>query len=131
MMIIMSKISKSTLLYRLVNEQLVVGLAIVTPEGKPHGTPIWIATDGEHLFFYSRSDRKKIEYLKKNPFCTIIFQNGNVDGNVILIPKTDARYHNYFKAYDPRYKDQEGYFEYKKNWDIFVFITPENIRDFH
>ena len=131
MMSNMSALSNPTLLYKLVNDQLIVGLALITPEGRTHGTPIWIATDGESLFFYSKSTRKKIEYLRNNPTCTIIFQYGRVDGKAILIPKLDTRYNNYFKAYDPRYKEEEGYFEYKKKWDIMVLITPEKIHDFH
>jgi hypothetical protein len=122
----------SPLLYRLVNEQLIVAFTILNiKENKSHGIPIWIATDGIHLFFYSQSNTRKIKLLEENPFCTIIFNYGSVEGDCVLISKPDTRFFNYFKVFDPRYNHLPDYKKYKNLWDIIIIIDPVKIRTFY
>lgn len=122
----------SAILYQFVNEQSIVALTVVNKaKNKSHGIPIWIATDGVCLFFYSQNNTKKIKLLKENPLCTIIFNYGTVEGYCSLIPKTDSRFPNYFKALDPRYNSEPDYKKYKKLWDILIVINPVKIRTFY
>jgi general stress protein 26 len=118
---------QSEKLKELVDEQLIVGLACLTPRGNIHGTPVWIATNGKELFFYSREERKKINNLKNNPICTIIFNYGSVDGVTEIITKHDERFMRYYTFLDPRYKHNTNYETYKKNWDVLVLINPKKI----
>ncbi|OLS21549.1 MAG: hypothetical protein HeimC3_35330 [Candidatus Heimdallarchaeota archaeon LC_3] len=97
-----SKLDLLTNLYKLVNEQLIVGFTVLNvADNKPHGIPIWIATDGIQLFFYSQSTTKKIKLLKVNFQCSVIFNYGSVEGICSIIPKIDSQFINYFKAFDP------------------------------
>jgi hypothetical protein len=121
-------ISNASQLYQLVNEQLVVALALVKPDNSPHGTPVWIATDGLYLFFYTESNRKKVAFLKVNPRCTVVFNYGSVDGITTLISKSDSRFSHFFKIYDPRYEHESGYSGFKAKWDVLVLIKPTKIR---
>ena len=114
-------------LKKLVDDQLVVGLACLTPKGNIHGTPIWITTNGKEIFFYSKEERKKIHYLKKNPQCTVIFNYGSVRGKAEIVPKSDKRFIPYYDFLDPRYKHDSNYVMYKQSWDVLVIITPEKI----
>ena len=116
--------SLSEQLQKLVSDQLVVGIAYLTPEGKIRGTPIWIATDGEKIFFYSREKRKKIQYLKKSHHCIVIFNNGTVEGDVKIIPKGEDIFNNNYTYLDPRYQHDPNYTTYKENWDVMVLIKP-------
>ena len=126
-----SKLELLTNLYKLVNEQLIVGFSVLDKaDNKPHGIPIWIGTDGIQLFFYSQSDTKKIKLLKLNPNCTVIFNYGSVEGKCILIPKSDSQYNNYFKAFDPRYNHLSDYKKYKALWDVLILIEPIKVKTF-
>ena len=119
--------TQSEILQKLVDDQLIVGLACLTPKGQIHGTPVWITTNGTEIFFYSKQERKKIQYLKNNPNCNIIFNYGSVRGEAKIIPKTDKRFMAYYTFLDPRYKDDPNYESYKNNWDVLVLINPKKI----
>ena len=115
-------------LHSLVNEQLIVGFACLTPKNNIHGTPVWIATNGSEIFFYSKEERKKIQYLKNNPNCTVIFDYGSVDGEAEIVTKSDTRYNDYYEFLDPRYEHDAQYETYKKNWNVMVLIRPKKLR---
>ena len=122
----------SSILYKLVNDSLIAGLAVNNPPQKePHGIPIWIATDGVHLFFYSQKNSKKIKLLRENFHCTIIFLYGFVKGTCTLINKTETRFQHYFKVFDPRYAVEDDYKMYKSLWDVLVLIEPKRIKTFY
>lgn len=114
-------------LKELVNQQLIVGLACLTPKNEIHGTPVWITTNGKELLFYSKEDRKKIQYLKKNPNCNVIFNYGSVRGEAEIVPKKDKRFMSYYSFLDPRYNSDPSYAMYKENWDVMVLIKPKKI----
>ena len=118
---------ESEQLKSLVNDQLIVGFACLTPKGTIHGTPVWIATDGKELFFYSKDERKKVQYLRKNNNCTIIFNNGTVKGEAEIVPKTDKRFMKNYTYLDPRYNHDSSLETYKKNWNVMVVITPKKV----
>ena len=111
----------------LVNDQLIVGFACLTPKGKIHRTTVWIATYCKELFIYSKDKRKKIQYLKKNNNCTIIFNNGTVTGEAEIVPKTDKRFMKNYNYLDPRYSHDSNLETYKKNWNVMVVIKPKKV----
>lgn len=117
----------SNQLQSLVNDQLIVGISYLSPNGKLRGTPVWITTDGEKIFFYSRENRKKIHYLKQNSECIVIFNNGTVQGNAEIVPKSDERFMHCYRFLDPRYNHNPNYESYKENWDVLVLISVEKI----
>lgn len=119
--------SLSEQLQKLVSDQLVVGIAYLTPKGKLRGTPIWITTNGTEIFFYSREQRKKIQYLKKSHHCIVIFNNGTVEGSVEIVFKDDERFNKNYEFLDPRYSHDPNYKTYKEIWDVMVLITPKKI----
>lgn len=118
---------QSEQLKKLVDDQLIVGLACLTPKNQIHGTPVWITTNGKEIFFYSKEERKKIGYLKNNPNCTVIFNFGSVSGKAEIVPKSDKRFMPYYDYLDPRYKQDANYEMYKKSWDVLVIIAPKKI----
>ena len=114
-------------LQQLVADQLIVGIACFTPKNSIHGTPVWITTNGKEIFFYSKEERKKIQYLKHNQNCTVIFNNGTVEGTAEIVPKNDKRFINNYVYLDSRYRQNSNYETYKNNWDVMVLITPKRI----
>ena len=114
-------------LQKLVDDQLIVGLACLTPKGNIHGTPVWMTTNGKEIFFYSKEERKKIQCLKNNPNCTVIFNNGTVKGEAEIVPKTDKRFIDHYVYLDARYQHDPNYKTYKENWDVMVLINPNRI----
>jgi len=111
----------------LVRDQLIIGFACLTPKGKIHGTPVWITTNGKEIFFYSKEERKKIHYLKKNPECTVIFNNGTIQGIAEIVPRSDKRFMDNYAFLDLRYGHNSNYETYKNNWNVMVLITPKRI----
>ena len=122
----MTQVDKEKL-QQLVDDQLIVGIACLTPKNSIHGTPVWITTNGNEIFFYSKEERKKIQYLKNDPNCTVIFNNGTVKGVAEIVPKDDKRFIDNYSYLDSRYSDNSNYKTYKNNWDVMVLITPKKI----
>ncbi|MFW9930208.1 MAG: hypothetical protein ACFFD1_12510 [Candidatus Thorarchaeota archaeon] len=116
----------ATILYRLVNDQLVAKIKI-NSDSQSQDELIYIATDGISLFFYSQINSKIFHKLQNNPSCTIIFNEGIVRGKCKIIQSTDTRFHNYFKALDQRYLFLKEYKKNKEIWNVLIVIDPENI----
>ena len=119
--------NQSEQLKSLVTDQLIVGIAYLSPKGELRGTPVWIATNGDEIFFYSREKRFKIQHLKNNGHCIVIFNNGTIEGDAEIVPKSDKRFAKNYTYLDPRYQHDPNYETYKENWDVMVLIKPKKI----
>lgn len=114
-------------LERLVNEQEVVSLALITPKGLPHNTPIWATYHDNAIYMFSRSSRAKAKYAAKNPNCMVAFVNGAVRGTIELIHRGTENYEKIMNIPDDRFGEDPNYKEYKANWDVAFKIIPEKL----
>ncbi|MHA1940770.1 MAG: hypothetical protein ACW98K_00550 [Candidatus Kariarchaeaceae archaeon] len=111
----------------LASDQLIVGLALVTPEGRPHNTPVWINYSDGKYYVFTRKWRQKAVLAEKNPDCMISFNNGAVQGVITLVERGTNEYKAIMDLPDTRYGNQPGYDEYKLRWDLALKITPTKV----
>ncbi|MCY3412261.1 MAG: pyridoxamine 5'-phosphate oxidase family protein [Candidatus Heimdallarchaeota archaeon] len=115
------------LLDEIISEQSVVALGLVTPEGLPHTTPIWIATKNKKFYMFSRSSRAKCRYASQNPEAMIAFQWASMRGTIRVLHRGSKDFESVKDVMDDRYGGESGYEEYKKNWDVALEFTPYKI----
>ncbi len=60
---------------RLFDEAVTACLATITPSGHAQLTPVWVNTDGDHLFLNSTAGRDKDRNLRARPDVTLMLLN--------------------------------------------------------
>jgi len=53
-------------------EKQLARLATVSRDGRPHVVPVWFGWDGETLWISSYSDTRKVQHLRKTPYCSVV-----------------------------------------------------------
>ncbi len=115
------------LLETIVNEQEISALGLVTPDGRPHCTPVWTHHYKGHLYIFSRKSRAKIRYAAKSGQCMIAFDFASVRGTLELIEKGSDEYTEIYDIPDARYGTDSQLQFYKDNWDVAVKVTPTKV----
>lgn len=115
------------ILQKLVNNQPIVALGLVTPAGKPHNTPVWINNYKGRLYIFSRASRAKTRYAQQSGECMIAFDWASIRGKIEVFHKGTMEYEEVKDIFDERYGNEQGYEEYKINWDVILRVTPEKI----
>lgn len=117
----------NAILEEIVNEQLISALGLVTPDGRPHCTPVWVHHYSGKLYIFSRSGRAKVKYAEMNRECMIAFDFASLRGEVDIIHKQNEEYQQIKDLPDARYGDDSQLEFYKENWDIALKITPTRL----
>lgn len=115
------------LLEKIVNEQKVSGLGLVTPDGRPHTTPVWTHHHDGFLYIFSRSERAKVRYARLNNDCMIAFDFASLRGKIDLFYKESPEYQKVKDLPDARYGDNDQLDTYKENWDVVLRIRPTKL----
>jgi len=115
------------ILDQIVNEQKISALGLVTPDGRPHCTPIWVHHFQGKLYIFSHSSRAKVRYARENPDCMIAFDFASLRGTIKLISKGSETYNQVRDLPDARYGDNDQLEQYKENWDVALEITPTKL----
>lgn len=75
-------------------------VATVRPDGSPHQTAVWIDWDGEHVVFNITDERKKYDFLRKDPRASVLVFDGDdpyrwisVSGPVVEVTTDGAEEH--------------------------------------
>jgi PPOX class probable F420-dependent enzyme len=75
----------ATRIRRFLEEEPVVWLSTVRPDGTPHLVPIWFWWDGEALLVFSKPDAQKIRNLRANPAVMVALGDAEEDFDVGLV----------------------------------------------
>jgi PPOX class probable F420-dependent enzyme len=70
---------------RFLEQEPVVWLSTVRPNGAPHIVPIWFCWDGEVLLVFSKPDAQKVRNLRDRPSVMLALGNAEDDFDVGLI----------------------------------------------
>jgi PPOX class probable F420-dependent enzyme len=70
---------------RFLEEEPVVWLSTVRPDGAPHLVPIWFWWDGEALLVFSKPEAQKVRNLRANPSVMLALGDAEDDFDVGLI----------------------------------------------
>lgn len=114
-------------LKKLVDSHRIGSLAVITPEGKPHNTPVWINYKDGFLVVFTRDYRVKTKYAKANPHCMISYDDGAIVGEIEVISRGTDAYTSIMDTSDEKYSDDPGYPEYKKNWNTALKIKVSKL----
>jgi PPOX class probable F420-dependent enzyme len=64
-------------------EALLARIATADPDTcQPHVVPVWYGWDGESIWISSYSTTRKVAELRKNPYCSIVIDVAEGDGNI-------------------------------------------------
>ena len=69
----------------LLNEPQIANVATVMADGSPQVTPVWIDTDGEHVFFNTAKGRVKHRNLERNPKVAISVVDKNDPYRLVVL----------------------------------------------
>jgi PPOX class probable F420-dependent enzyme len=70
---------------RFLEQEPVVWLSTVRPDGTPHIVPIWFWWDGEALLVFSKPDAQKVRNLRTNPSVMLALGDAEEDFDVGLV----------------------------------------------
>jgi PPOX class probable F420-dependent enzyme len=70
---------------RFLEEEPVVWLSTVRPDGGPHIVPIWFWWDGEALLVFSKPEARKVRNLRVNPSVMLALGDAEDDFDVALV----------------------------------------------
>ena len=70
---------------RFLEQEPVVWLSTVRPDGAPHLVPIWFWWDGEELLVFSKPDAQKVHNLRENPAVMLALGDAEEDFDVGLV----------------------------------------------
>src|SRR4029077_6144890 len=73
---------------RLLEDEPVVWLSTVRPDGSPHLVPIWFSWDGERLLIASKPTARKIANIRTNPKVMLALGEPEEDFDVGLLEGT-------------------------------------------
>lgn len=60
---------------RLLDEPVVMTLALIGPDGRPNLTPMWFDYEGDTILVNTATHRKKCQWIRDNPQLTILLVN--------------------------------------------------------
>lgn len=94
-------------------EDVVVWLATVRPDGRPHAVAVWFLWDGESILIFSKPNQQKLVNIQNNPNVLLILDNSNhgsdpitIEGRATLLADHDVNVTlaAYVKKYGSRIK---------------------------
>lgn len=123
---------------RLQNEQ-VIWLTTVRPDGIPQPNPVWYYWDGETIVIYSQPDAKKVSHIRANPKVSLNFDSKEGDDIIVFTGEAqiDTATPNVLgnTAYLKKYHDgilSMGSTDEKMaaSYSTVIRVTPRHVRGF-
>ncbi len=118
-------------------EDIILWLASVRPDGRPHMVAVWFLWDGEHIFIFSQPNNQKIRNLRQNTHVTLALdqtRNGAdvivLDGEAELLDDPDVT--TTMPAYVAKYQTHIARIGYTpeamaKSYSQAICITPTKV----
>jgi PPOX class probable F420-dependent enzyme len=73
---------------RFLEQEPIVWLSTVRPDGNPHLVPIWFSWDGEALLIFSKPDAQKVRNLRARPTVMLALGDAEADFDIGLLNGT-------------------------------------------
>lgn len=68
---------------RRLEEETVIWLTTVRPDGQPVPVPVWFYWDGETALIYSQPDTPKLRNIEQNPRVSLNFDSDGTGGDIV------------------------------------------------
>jgi PPOX class probable F420-dependent enzyme len=78
----------SARILRFLEQEPIVWLSTVRPDGNPHLVPIWFSWDGEALLIFSKPDAQKVRNLRSRPTVMLALGDAEADFDIGLLKGT-------------------------------------------
>ena len=126
---------------RFLEEEPVVWLSTVRPDGTPHIVPIWFWWDGEAVLVFSKPDARKVRNMRENPAVMLAvgdpdedFDVGMLEGRAELLDRPTAEVMP--AAHLEKYADRLaliglGAEEYAATYSQVIRIVPDHYLGWH
>ncbi|HLT19098.1 MAG TPA: PPOX class F420-dependent oxidoreductase [Thermomicrobiales bacterium] len=120
-------------LMKLLNEPAFAQIATLMPDGSPHITQVWIATDGEHILVNTSQDRQKARNVERDPRVAVnvvdpndAWRVANIRGRVVEMTTDGAD--ELIDQLAQKYLGEETYpFRQPGEVRVTLKIAPEHI----
>jgi PPOX class probable F420-dependent enzyme len=116
----------------LLQEAQIANIATVMADGTPQVTPVWIDTDGEHVYFNTARHRVKLRNLERNPKVAISVVDKNDPYRLVVLRGTaeftdqDANAH--IDKLAKKYLGADSYpWRNPEEERVVIKVTPEQI----
>jgi len=118
---------------KLLNEPAFAQIATLMPDGSPHITQVWIATDGEHILVNTSQDRQKARNVERDPRVAVnvvdpndAWRVANIRGRVVEMTTDGAD--ELIDQLAQKYLGEETYpFRQPGEVRVTLKIAPEHI----
>ncbi len=64
---------------------VILWLASVRPDGRPHLVPVWFLWEGETILLFSKPENQKVRNLRQNPAVTVALDSTDEGDDVIVL----------------------------------------------
>lgn len=118
-------------------EDIIIWLASVRPDGRPHMVAVWFLWDGEHVYIFSKPNNQKIRNLRQNTHVTLALDNTHNGAEVILLDGEaelvdDPDVNTTIPAYVAKYQTRIARIGYTpetmaKDYSQAIRITPTKV----
>lgn len=73
---------------RRLNEETIIWLTTVRPDGQPLPVPVWFYWDGDTCLIYSQPDKPKLRNIEQNPKVSLNFDSDGLGGDIVRFDGT-------------------------------------------
>ncbi len=120
---------------RRLHENIIIWLAEVRPDGRPHMSAVWFLWDGQHITIFSQPSSQKVKNIPHNPRVMLALDNtfdgGDVDmleGEATLFDQSEATVetlHGYAEKYADELREMGSTpADMAKSYSIGIRIRP-------
>jgi len=119
-------------------DEIVIWLTTVSPDGRPQTSPVWFAWDGETFLVYSMPRSAKVPNVRANPNVALNLNHDGVGGDIVTIEGTarfdeDAPPVHQHASYVEKYRAEIGRLgmepePFAVEYSTAIRITPTRVR---
>ncbi len=103
-------------------EEEVIWLTTVSPEGTPQPNPVWFYWDGDNFLIYTQPTSFKLRNIKHNPLVSLHF-NSDEEGSDVMVFSGEAR----IDTGAPLAHFNQAYLEKYRQGIADIQMTPEGM----
>jgi PPOX class probable F420-dependent enzyme len=124
---------------RRLQQEAVIWLTTVSPNGTPQPNPVWFYWDGESCLIYSKPDSVKLRNIAHNPKVSLNLEGATVDGGDVIVLTGEALVDSHAPPPPEAYRDKyhKTVQEFGTNWDqlheaysVAIHVEPIRFRGF-
>lgn len=125
---------------RRLNDEKIIWLTTVRPNGTPEPSPVWFLWNGSEVVIYSQQNRQKLKDIAQNPRVALSFNTTPTGGDVVILTG-EARIDQSappatgLPGYVEKYRDEIADIDmtpdsFAGDYSVQIRVTPRKLRGF-